>query len=227
MVPAKETAEEQLLRMIEGPAGPKRSEDPKGSALGKRFDRFKHQWDDFRHRLITPRRRRDHADTFLWQLQMAGRLFWVLLGALGVYIVVDLWLLQPQPPVLFLPGTQTQQPVDGSVSRLGIEEDLKESAEAYRRTLASRNPFRLAKERIVETGEPAGPTAKNKLLELTSTLVVVGINRGRVPEALIEDTEAKRTHFVKVGDQINGVTIKDINDTGVVVSYEGEETFLQ
>ena len=91
--------------------------------------------------------------------------------------------------------------------------------------MAARNPFRLSAGRL---SEPAtGQTVRSKLLELTSQLTVVGINRGRVPEALIEDKDAKRTHFVKVGDQINGVTIIRIDSQGVTVRYEGEETTLQ
>ena len=66
-----------------------------------------------------------------------------------------------------------------------------------------------------------------KLADLVSSLTVVGINRGTVPEALIEDTQAKRTHFVKVGDQVNGVTISSISSEGVKVTYEGEEAILQ
>ena len=56
---------------------------------------------------------------------------------------------------------------------------------------------------------------------------MVGINRGKVPEALVEDTEAKRTYFVKVGDEINGLKISAIDVNGVKVTYEGEEAVLQ
>ena len=48
-----------------------------------------------------------------------------------------------------------------------------------------------------------------------------------MPEALIEKSDEKRTYFVKVGDQINGVTVKTIDQRGVTVAYEGEEITLQ
>lgn len=227
MVPAKETAEEQLLRMIEGPSGPKRREAPKGSVINRGLNRFRNDWNDLWHRLTSTRGRRDRVDNFLWQLQLAGRIFWGLLGVLAVYTIIDLWVIQPEPPTLVMTATVTSQFPDGAASSGSLEENLKASAVAYRQTLASRNPFRLTREGVAVESSPSGPTARNKLLELTSNLVVVGINRGRVLEALIEDTDAKRTHFVKIGDKINGVTISDINDSGVVVSYEGEETTLQ
>ena len=104
-------------------------------------------------------------------------------------------------------------------------EDASGRAQAYRQTLASRNPFRLEVERANEA--PSSQTAKSRLADLTSSLTVVGINRGEVPEALIEDTQDKRTHFVKVGDQLNGITIRAIGQEGVTVTYEGEETVLK
>ena len=74
---------------------------------------------------------------------------------------------------------------------------------------------------------PGGPQAKSKLEELVGGLTVVGINRGRVPEALIEDAKATRTYFVKIGDDLNGLKVKAIDQNGVTVTYEGEETTLK
>ena len=67
----------------------------------------------------------------------------------------------------------------------------------------------------------------NRLAELTASLTVVGIGLGRVPDALIEDTEEKRTFFVRIGDRINDLVVESIESNGVVVSYEGQETLLQ
>lgn len=223
MVPAKETAEEQLLRMIEGPSGPL---PPKATAkpfsIGKLVEPFL-RGGGFPGFGPRPQPRKDRNDPFLSRLQLTGRLFWVLLGGLGLYLVADLWLLQPTPPTLRPVGGGSSAAPAGPLTQT-LDEQLRQSAE-YRSTLASRNPFRLDTGRLAESD--ATPTVKNRLLEMTSTLTVVGINRSRVPEALIEDTEAKRTHFVKVGDTVNGMTITAIDDRGVTLKYEGEETILQ
>jgi hypothetical protein len=161
---------------------------------------------------------------FLWQLQLVGRVFWIIVAGLGLYLVVDLWVLQPAPPALIPQAVSTQTPASGQATVDAVEDPTTQAAQ-YRQTLASRNPFRLTTSRLTEA--LGSQTAKDRLLELTSTLVVVGINRGRIPEALVEDTQAKRTYFVKVGDQINGVMVQSIDHNGVSVSYEGAETLLQ
>ena len=88
-------------------------------------------------------------------------------------------------------------------------------------------PFQRARGTARAAAKAAEPVAKSALETITATLKVVGINRGRVPEALIEDTAAKRTYFVKVGDQVNSLTVKGIDKRGVTVMYQDEETLLQ
>jgi hypothetical protein len=162
--------------------------------------------------------RRDVGDPFLAQLQLAGRVFWALLGALGLYLVVDVLILQPPPPRLAL-GPQTPSGVGNPAA-----DDAAARVKTYRENIISRNPFRLEAKRQEQQDSQ---TAQDKLQELTATLVVVGINRGAVPEALVEDTESKRTHFLKVGDEIKGLTISAIDQEGVKVTYEGEEALLK
>ena len=220
MVPAKETAEEQLLRMIEGPSAPSPKGSAGGSPAGRMLDPMRDAWDALR-RWIQGRAGgpgRDRGDAFLSQLQLAARVFWALLAALGLYLIVDVVILQPAAPRLSAPPRTSSgepRPVHDTGAKL----------QEYRETLAARNPFRLETVRVENA--PTSQTAQAKLQELIATLTVVGINRGAVPEALIEDTDSKRTHFVKVGDLINGVTISAIDQEGVKVSYEGEETVLK
>ena len=219
MVPAKETAEEQLLRMIEGPAAPSPKGSAGGSPAGRMLDPMRDSWDALR-RWIRGRAgapARDRGDAFLTQLRLASRIFWALLAALGLYLVVDVVILQPAAPRLAAPPHASGE--SPTVRETGGK--LQE----YREALAARNPFRLEAVRVQDA--PASQTAQAKLQELIAKLTVVGINRGAVPEALIEDGESKRTHFVKVGDVINGVTISGIDQEGVKVSYEGEETVLK
>ena len=220
MVPAKETAEEQLLRMIEGPSAPSPKGSAGGSPAGRMLDPMREAWDSLRRwiqgRAGTPAR--DRGDTFLSQLQLAARVFWGVLAALGLYLIVDVIILQPAPPRLSAPPHAA-----GGESR--AVEETGGKLQEYRQALAAHNPFRLEAVRIADA--PPSETAQAKLQELIAKLSVVGINRGAIPEALIEDADSKRTHFVKVGDVLNGVTISAIDNDGVKVSYEGEETVLK
>ena len=211
--------------MIEGPGGPA----PKGSptvrgGLGRVLDPFHEGADRVRRWFKGPRVQKDQPDAFLWQLQLAGRAFWVILGGLIVYLVVDLWVLQPKPPTLIAQTVPATASAPGAIQPHEGEDLAREAAE-YRNTLAARNPFRLSVQRLVEGG--GGQTAKAKLQDLIASLAVVGINRGTIPEALVEDSQAKKTYFLKVGDQVNGLTVKAIDQNGVAVTYEGEETTLQ
>jgi hypothetical protein len=210
--------------MIEGPTGAAGSKaKPRPFAFGRISSPFGKGLGMFRGP-NKPMRKRDRADLFLWQLQMASRAFWVVLGGLALYLVVDMWMLQPSMPLF------ATQPVgaDGATP-IALSQTLDQQAQQaadYRAALALRNPFRLVSG--AEVAQPSGgQTVKNRLIELAGELTVVGINRGRVPEALIEDATAKRTHFVKVGDEINGLKISAIDERGVTVTYEGEETTLQ
>jgi hypothetical protein len=77
------------------------------------------------------------------------------------------------------------------------------------------------------TAEALTETSHDRLLGLDQPLRVVGINRGANAEALVEDSAGGRTHFLRVGDTVNGLTVKAIDDQGVLVEYQGEEIRLE
>jgi len=224
MVSAKETAEEQLLRMIEGPAGPS---SPRGPL--KKFS-VEQVTEQIRSRVgllwrwaLPAGASHEHADAFLWRLRIAERVFWGVIGTLAIYLVVDLAMLKRRPPMISVrPSTHAVVASSAPEASAPAEERLKSLAE-YREALATRNPFGLSP---IGGGGAGNAKAKSHLTDLVAPLVVVGINRGRVPEALIEDSQDQHTHFVKVGDEINGLKISAIDERGVTLSYEGEETIL-
>ena len=225
MVPAKETAEEQLLRMIEGPGGPKPA-SPRAPRPHLSFDRFNQQLKDRTGSLwrwMRPQDARESSDLLLWRLRLMERVFWLVLVGLTLYLVVTIWVLQPKLPRMARPLSSSQ--AAAPVTAPPEEGNLKSLAE-YRDTLMTRNPFGVAAQKI-GNALGGGEQVRHRLAEMARVLSVVGINRGRVPEALIEDTEAKRTFVVKVGEQVNQLTVKSIDQNGVTVSYEGEETVLQ
>ena len=166
--------------------------------------------------------RRESADRLLWRLRIAERVGWIVLLGLIAYLAADLLLFQPTLPTLTVRAPKTGQP---TAMGGAVENDPLKPLAQYRESFMARNPFGIAAQRIV--GSIGAQEAKSKLASMIGTLTVVGINRGRIPEALIEDSAAKRTFIVKVGEQINELTVKAIDQNGVVVSYEGEETVIQ
>ena len=109
MVAYKETAEEQLLRMIEGPRGaPAPSSGQAAPAAARRpgmpLGPLKELWGDlknrFRQALGSFKGKESAGDPLLWNLQLAGRFLWLFLAVLGVYVVLDLVVMQPAAVML-------------------------------------------------------------------------------------------------------------------------------
>lgn len=227
MVATKETAEERLLRMIEGPEGRKTVQ---GSGPPRRrpldlWGRLRGVWAWPRSVAASRGRPREKSDGFLWRLQLAGQVFWVLLTGLALYLVIDLWVLKMEPPSAHIQPLPVG-PATGGPGTPGA--DPLQSLAAYQQAIVGRNPFQWAAGRPADDGQaPVARTTEHRLNELAGSLVIVGVNRGANPEALIEDSKAGRTHFLKVGDQINGLTVKSIDDRGVTLTYEGEEILIK
>lgn len=66
-------------------------------------------------------------------------------------------------------------------------------------------------------------TGKSTLKELTKDFSLAGIYQGEYPEAMIEDKNAKKTYFLKAGDEIKGIKVKSILKDGVILQYGEEE----
>ena len=206
--------------MIEGPGGPAPSKSPlRGWSPGALLEQLRGGFDGLRRRLSPPPPQHERGDVLLARLRLAERIMWVVLIGLGAYLATDVFVLQLKPPKL------AAIPAGSGAAATAEEPSMKPLVE-YRQTLADRNPFALAVHAVAGVA-PSGPQAKSKLEELVGGLTVVGINRGRVPEALIEDAKATRTYFVKIGDDLNGLKVKAIDQNGVTVTYEGEETTLK
>jgi hypothetical protein len=110
-------------------------------------------------------------------------------------------------------------PTDGGVPAL--KEAKPDSY--YVGALQNPNPFTgTGEEQVQIVEEPRGPSPKDQLEAMSKAVVVVGINRGAIPDAILEDSEQKRTHFVKVGDSVNELKVIEIKHNSVVLGYAGE-----
>lgn len=226
MVSEKDTPEEQLLRMIEGG---RRSASPEATAT-----RLRRPWYDLltlRALRTKPQRAAGRSvvrgDSALSHLNLANTALWIVLIAVALYAFVDISKgrkqLSTQIAAVEASLTQIQEVSD--VPPTVIEPRL-EPAEEYVRMIQTRNPFTgtaiKAEERKIVTEAP-----KTDIAALAEGLVVVGLDRGPQPEALVEDTTKQRTFFLKAGDKIREFTVKEISTRGLVLIYEGEEYVLE
>ena len=63
--------------------------------------------------------------------------------------------------------------------------------------------------------------------EAIKSLKLVGIILDKEPQAIIEDTAAKSTHFLNEGDSLDKLEVKDISESKVILIYGGEEFELE
>lgn len=217
----QETPAEQLLRMIEGPQGglpgaPK----PVAGALQSLRALFGRLPNPFRRKL---RSGRHDADPVLANLTLAQRVLWLVLILFGAFVAFDLVAVQPTSHLDRATARVPETPESAAGAAQTAGTTLKPLAD-YLSVVQQVNPFGGA---AAIVAAPITQTTKQRLEELAQGLVVVGIDRSANPEAIIEDTEQQRTYFVKVGDELNGMMIREISAKGVTVTYEGEELLLK
>ena len=96
-------------------------------------------------------------------------------------------------------------------------------ASYYLEKIRARDIFKIgSKKKEEEIKVPS-----SKIIDATQNLKLVGISWSGDPDAMIEDTKALRTFFVKRGQMIGEVKVQAIFKDRVVLSYEGEELELR
>lgn len=102
------------------------------------------------------------------------------------------------------------------------------SLSSYLDKVSKRDIFTLTREAVPkEAWAPPQeePSAKDVL---SKRLTLVGIAWSNAPEGMIEDSDQKKTHFVKQGETFaDSIQVVAIFKDSVVVSYKGEEVELR
>lgn len=93
------------------------------------------------------------------------------------------------------------------------------SFDEYQKLLLQKDIFAAPVKEREKTALPEGPT----LRELVQGLSLVGVIPGDEPQAIIEDKKNQQTLFLKKGDQIDGIEIREIQSGRVILGY-GQET---
>lgn len=102
------------------------------------------------------------------------------------------------------------------------------AASYYPEKVRQRDIFQLGPKKTDDTKEETvqvGPSGE--ILEAIQHLKLVGISWSNDPDAMVEDTKALKTFFVKRGQMIGDVRVQAIFKDKVVLSYRGEETELR
>ncbi len=94
---------------------------------------------------------------------------------------------------------------------------LKESA-VYLSSVQQRDIFKMGAKPVEEEAVPTG-----KIIDLCSVLRVVGISWSDDPDAMVEDTKVNRTYFIKKGDSVGELMVKEIQKDRVVMTLGDQQ----
>jgi hypothetical protein len=105
---------------------------------------------------------------------------------------------------------------------------LKKSESAYLEKAGQRDIFKIGAKNVVSNAETVLKEASTNAIEETKHLKLVGISWSSDPDAMVEDTKAVRTFFVKRGQTLGpDIKVEAILKDKVIISYKGEEVELR
>lgn len=97
----------------------------------------------------------------------------------------------------------------------------------YLEKVRARNIFKMGPRKVTDAAEVADRGPSSRIIEATQHLKLVGISWSNDPDAMIEDTKALRTFFVKRSQMIGDIKVQAIFKDKVILGYEGEEIELR
>lgn len=77
------------------------------------------------------------------------------------------------------------------------------------------------------TPEAPLPVFKSSIAELTKDYRLKGVVILDQPEAILEDARTQKNTFLKVGDKLGELTVKEIKEGSMILSYYGEDRELR
>lgn len=104
---------------------------------------------------------------------------------------------------------------------------IGKSAEYYLGKISQRDIFKMVPEHAA-AGESKSGEVSSKAVEAAIRFKLVGISWSKNPDAMIEDTQALRTFFVKIGQMMgSSAKVQAILKDRVILLYNGEEVELR
>ncbi|MFH1593292.1 MAG: hypothetical protein ABID09_01180 [Candidatus Omnitrophota bacterium] len=104
---------------------------------------------------------------------------------------------------------------------------LKKSVTYYLDKVAERDIFKMGAKKAPQQKKLSEKKAEVDPMGAVQHLKLVGISWSDNPDAMIEDTKAYRTFFVKRGQMIGEIKVKAIFKDKIILLYEGEEFELK
>ena len=103
---------------------------------------------------------------------------------------------------------------------------LKRTAAYYLDKISGRDIFKLGPKKSPVSNEPV-KVINQAVIDAAQNFKLVGISWSNDPDAMIEDTAAKKTFFVKRGQVVGDFKVQAISKDKVILSYGQEEIELK
>jgi len=149
----------------------------------------------------------------------------IFVSALAIYFFVSIFLgvsSLKKRPVLEV-DARSEGEDTASLQSVSI---LKDTMAYYMGKINQRDIFKMG----ATPGPIQGGVSKEltpRIIEETQRFKLVGISWSKNPDAMIEDTVALRTFFLKRGQMLGRVKIEAIFKDKVILGFEGEEVELR
>ena len=219
--------EKRLLRIIEGQ--PQASVRPTPGQFGKKYfslssvqGRLAFLRDRWKKRKTVAGRPADAAV----DVRYVNAALQVAIALVAVWLVISGSLEYRRVQQV---GTLELQALPASAQAASAEvASLIQPLQAYLDRVAARDIFSLAdtaQEKVAAAFQEKPENARVK--ELAATLKLVGISWSDAPDAIIEDSKAQRSYFVKQGAQVGEFTVHKILKDRVILKYFNEEVELR
>jgi hypothetical protein len=157
----------------------------------------------------------------LISFNLINHLFLFILLILAIYLTIDFFINRPgniERRIITMSGV-------GTTTALEVPQDVETEAERdkpisyYIQAISSKNIFTAD----LETKQTqVSPT----FVEMVSKLKLQGIISGFNPQAVIQDTESKKTYFLSPGEYIGEIELRQILPGKVKLGYYDQEMEL-
>jgi hypothetical protein len=161
-----------------------------------------------------------------------GKFYFLDVGFINSFIIVCIFMLATYFIFSFsssiknlnkIPSLEIKQIGKTAAGSAAEMLGLKRAVAYYLDKVAVRDIFKMGpKNPLIAKGGPS-----EKAMEAAKNLKLVGISWSDNPDAMIEDSKAMRTFFVKRGDVIGDIKIEAIFKDKVVLNFAGEDIDLK
>lgn len=154
-------------------------------------------------------------------VKAANRILGLLVALLLLYFFANLGISLLN--LSKMPRLESNTAVAKIETNLPEPTGFKRAASYYLDKVRERDIFTMGFKKISadKSGEVSAPTAKS--LDVASSLKLVGISWSTDPDAMIEDTKALKTFFVKRGEMVGDARVQAIFKDKVVLTLNNEE----